>query len=255
MRKGITQTINRIVEFIRTHGSKNHPYFPFYLLIFVAFIVFVVGMNLFVDLSEEISGKALRRYDTQITDYITSFRSPELNNFFQFITDLGDVYAYIVATTIAAVYFFFKLRNKWFVFQLLGVLVLSALANIALKRAFNRARPTIEHLVVVKSLSYPSGHAMSAMAFYGFLTYLIFQIKMPKWLRAVLTTVFVFLILSIGISRIYLGVHFPSDVAGGFIAGLIWVAFCVVLFNIIALLRMRKRRRDGSIDVEENLED
>lgn len=255
MRKGITEAINQIVEFIRNHGSRNHPNFPFYLLILIAFVIFVVGMNLFVDLSEEISGKAIKQYDSQITDFITSFRTPELNTFFQFITDLGDVYAYMVATTIAAIFFFFKLRNKWFVIQLLGVLILSALANIALKRAFNRARPTIEHLVVVKSLSYPSGHAMSAMAFYGFLTYLIFQIKMPKWLRAVLTTLFVFLILSIGISRIYLGVHFPSDVAGGFIAGLIWVAFCVVLFNIIALLRMRKRRRDGSIDVEKNLED
>lgn len=255
MRKGITQVINRIVNFIRTHGSRNHPYFPFYLLIFFSLVIFIIGMNLFVELSEEVSGKALGKYDTAVTDYITSFRSPELNNFFQFITDMGDVYAYIVMTTLAAIFFFFKLRNKRFIIQLLGVLIISALANIALKRAFNRARPTIEHLVVVKSLSYPSGHAMSAMAFYGFLTYLIFQIKMPRWLRGILATIFIFLILSIGISRIYLGVHFPSDVAGGFIAGLIWVAFCIVLFNIFALLRLRKRRRDGSYDVEENLED
>jgi membrane-associated phospholipid phosphatase len=255
MRKAISKAIDRIVEFLRKHGSRNHPHFPFYLLIFFAFVIFVVGMNLFVELSEEVTEQAMRRFDTQITDYVTSFRNPQLNKFFQFITDLGDVYAYMVATSIAAVFFFFKLRNKWFVFQLLGVLVLSALANIALKRAFNRARPTIEHMVVVKSLSYPSGHAMSAMAFYGFLTYLIFQIKMPNWLRAVLSTVFIFLIFSIGISRIYLGVHFPSDVAGGFIAGLIWVAFCVVLFNIIAIHRMRKRRRDGSVDIEENLEE
>lgn len=255
MRKGITQGINKITEFIRTHGSRNHPYFPFYLLIFVAFVVFILGMNVFVELSEDISGKAMRKYDSQITDFITSFRTPELNKFFQFVTDLGDLYAYIIATTLAAIFFFFRLKNKWFLFQLLGVLILSALANIALKRAFDRARPTIEHLVVVKTLSYPSGHAMSAMAFYGFLTYLVFQIKMKHWLRAVLASIFIFLILAIGISRIYLGVHFPSDVAGGFIAGLIWVAFCVVLFNIIALLRLRRRHKDGSMDVEENLED
>lgn len=255
MRKGITQAINKITEYIRTHGSRNHPYFPFYLLIFVAFVIFVLGMNAFVELSEEISGKAMRRYDSQITDFITSFRTPELNKFFQFITDLGDLYAYIIATTLAAIFFFFKLKNKWFLFQLLGVLILSALANIALKRAFDRARPTIEHLVVVKTLSYPSGHAMSAMAFYGFLTYLVFQIKMKHWLRAILSSIFIFLILAIGISRIYLGVHFPSDVAGGFVAGLIWVAFCVVLFNIIALLRLRKRNRNGSMVEEENLED
>lgn len=255
MRKGITRTLNSMVTFIRTHGSRNHPNFPYYLLIFFSFIVFIVGTNLFVELSGEISGGALRKYDTLITDYITSFRSPELNKFFQFITDLGDLYAYIVATTLAAIFFFFKLKNKWFAIQLLAVLVLSALANIALKRAFGRARPTIEHLVVVKTLSYPSGHSMSAMAFYGFLTYLVFQIKMKSWLRAVLASIFIFLILAIGISRIYLGVHFPSDVAGGFIAGLIWVAFCIVLFNIIALLRLRKRKRTRGYEEEENLED
>ena len=255
MKKGITQAISRFVDFMREHGSRNNPYFPYYLLIIISFIVFVVGTNIFVELSGEISGSVLREYDTRITDYVTSFRSPELNNFFQFVTDLGDLYAYLAATTIAALFFFFKLKNKRFVFQLIGVVILSGLANIALKRAFDRARPTIEHLVVVKTLSYPSGHSMSAMAFYGFLIYLLFQIKMKRWLRVILTIVFALLILLIGLSRIYLGVHFPSDVAGGFIAGLIWVAFCIVLFNIIALLRLRKRRRDGTYDVEENLED
>lgn len=255
MRKGITQAISNFVDFMREHGSRNHPYFPYYFLIVISFIVFVIGTNVFVELSGEISGSVLREYDTKVTDFVTSFRSPELNNFFQFVTDLGDLYAYIVVTTIVALFFFFKLRNKRFIFQLVGVVILSALANIALKRAFNRARPTIEHLVVVKTLSYPSGHAMSAMAFYGFLTYLIFQIKMKRWLRAILAFIFISLIILIGLSRIYLGVHFPSDVAGGFIAGLIWVAFCIVLFNIIALLRLRKRRRDGTYEVEENLEE
>lgn len=255
MRKGVIQAIERIIEFIRIHGSHKNPYLPYYLLIFFSFMVFIIGTNLFVELSEEISGSALRKYDTLITDYITSFRTPALNNFFQFITELGDLYAYIVATTLAAIFFFFKIKNKWFSIQLIAVLVLSTLANIALKRAFGRARPSIEHLVVVKTLSYPSGHSMSAMAFYGFLTYLIFQIKMKNWLRLALALIFTFLILAIGISRIYLGVHFPSDVVGGFIAGLIWVAFCIVLFNIIALLRLRKRRKDGSYEEEKNLED
>lgn len=257
MRKGITQAINKFVEFMREHGSRNNPNFPYYLLIIVSFIVFVIGTNIFVELSGEISGQAMKEYDTMITDFVTSFRTPALNKFFQFVTDLGDLYAYLVATTIASIFFFFKLKNKRFIFQLIGVVILSALANMALKRAFNRARPTIEHLVVVKTLSYPSGHSMSAMAFYGFLTYLIFQIKMKRWLRALLAFIFISMILLIGLSRIYLGVHFPSDVAGGFIAGMIWVAFCIVLFNILALLRIRKRREDGSYEdeEEENLED
>lgn len=255
MRHGIAQTINNFAELIRERFSRSNPYLPYYILIIASLLVFVIATNVFVELSGEISGTVLREYDTKITDFITSFRSPKLNKFFQFVTDLGDLYAYLVATTIVSLFFFFKLKNKRFVFQLIGVVILSALANIALKRAFNRARPTIEHLVVVKTLSYPSGHSMSAMAFYGFLIYLVYKVKMKRWHRVVLTLFFMSLILLIGISRIYLGVHFPSDVAGGFIAGLIWVAFCIVLFNIIALLRLRKSIKDGTYEVEENLEE
>lgn len=244
--------INDFVEFFRKHVSRSHPDFPFYLLIFFAFLVFVIGTNLFVELSEEVQGETIDGFDNSVTDYVTSLRTPALNQFFQFVTDLGDVYAYLIVTTIVALFFFFKLRNKKFILQLLGVVILSALANLALKEAFDRARPTIDHLVVVKTLSYPSGHAMSAMAYYGFLIYLIFHIKMNKWLRIFLTLLFSALIFFIGLSRVYLGVHFPSDVVGGFVAGLIWVALCVVLFNIIDLLRQRKVR--NSMEEEENLE-
>ena len=245
--------INEFVEFFKKHVSRKHPDFPFYLLIFIAFIIFVLGVNFFVGLTEQVQGENIDAFDNRIFDYVTSFRTPALNQFFQFVTDLGDVYAYLVATSLAAVFFFFKLKNKKFIFQLLGVLILSALANMALKEAFNRARPTLEHMVVVKTLSYPSGHAMSAMAFYGFLIYLIYKIKMNSWLRIFLTILFSALIFFIGLSRVYLGVHFPSDVVGGFIAGLIWVAFCVVLFNIIDLLRQRKMRYNKR-EEEENLE-
>lgn len=254
MRNGIKEVISNCVEFFKKNVSRQNPDFPYYLLIFVALIVFVFGLNAFVELSEEVQGEAIEAFDDSVTEFITSFRTPGLNNFFQFVTDLGDLYAYIVATTLAALFFFYKLRNKKFILQLMGVVLLSAFANMALKRAFDRARPTIEHLVVVKTLSYPSGHAMSAMAFYGFLIYLVFKIKMHKALRIFLVVLFSLLILAIGISRIYLGVHFPSDVAGGFIAGLIWVAFCVILFNIIDLLR-RHRKRVDEVEEEENLED
>ena len=253
MRNDIKEMVRKLIDYLRRHISGDNPFLPFYILIFFAFIVFVLGVNLFVELTDELPGTGLKEDDDRITEYIISFRTPALNNFFQFVTDLGDVYAYLVVTTLAVLFFFFKLRNKKFIFQLVGVLLLSALSNIALKQAINRARPAIEHMVVVKTLSYPSGHAMSAMAFYGFLVYLLFRIKMSRWLRALLAFIFIFLILSIGLSRIYLGVHFPSDVAGGFIAGLIWVAFCIVLFNIIDLLRQRKRIRDGEAD-EENIE-
>ena len=249
MSTGIRSFLTDIIDFFRRKLSRENEELSFYLIIIISFVVFLVGTNMFVELTEEVTENSMKGFDRSITDYVTSFRSSGLNSFFIFITDLGDVYAYIVAMVLVTIFLFVKLRSWKFIFQLLGVLVLSALSNIGLKKVFNRARPAEEHLVVIESLSYPSGHAMSAMAFYGFLIYLLYQVKIPKWARIFFTILFSLLILSIGISRIYLGVHFPSDVAGGFIAGLIWVALCIVIFNVIDLLRKRNRS-----EVEENME-
>lgn len=242
MKHDIRQYVKDSLHFLRKKLSGKNENLPYYILIFSALVIFVLGLNFFIELTDSLTGRSLKDYDRTVTDFIISFRTPGLNKYFQFITDAGDLYGYIIATAIAAVFFFLKFRNWKIILELLSVTILAALSNIALKRVINRARPDIEHLVVVESLSYPSGHAMSAMAFYGFLIYLSFRIKMAKWLRTLFCFLCVFLILGIGISRIYLGVHFPSDVLGGYMAGLIWIAFCVILFNIIDLLRKRKSR-------------
>jgi membrane-associated phospholipid phosphatase len=159
---------------------------------------------------------------------------------------LGDRNTYLVIIALLAAYFWLRSRNWKITLQVSAVLVLSTLTNIALKRVINRSRPSLEHLVDVNTLSFPSGHSMSAMAFYGFLMYLTIIGRVNRWLKLLLAIVLMFLILSIGISRIYLGVHYPSDVAAGFFGGLIWVAFSAIVFNIIDLLR-RKRTHEASV--------
>jgi len=253
MKNGLRQYVRKAITFLRNKFSTRNEDLSFYILIFSALVVFVLGLNFFIELTDSLTGRALKNYDRTVTNFVISFRTPQLTKIFQYITDAGDLYGYIIATFIAAVFFFLKFRNWKIIMQLLAVTILAALSNIALKRVINRARPDIEHLVVVESLSYPSGHSMSAMAFYGFLIYLSFRIKMARWLRVLFCFLCVFLILGIGISRIYLGVHFPSDVLGGFTAGLIWVAFCVILFNILDLLR-KKKSKDLDLEEEEKLE-
>lgn len=252
MKHVAAQAVQETLQFLRKHISWKNEELPFYILILVSFVIFIAGINFFIELTEEIPDQGLKSFDQQITDCVLSFRNPELTQFFTIVTDMGGFYGYLIATTLVAIFFFFKFRHWEFTLQLMAVVILAALSNIALKKFIDRARPGIEHLVVVESLSYPSGHAMSAMAFYGFLIYLLFHIKMGKLLRSILATLFVFLILSIGISRIYLGVHYPSDVLGGFVAGLIWVAFCIILFTVIAIYRTRMAKRDFS-EKEENL--
>ncbi len=240
----------KIIDFLRGLESilrdKFHQYnhkLPYIISIILALIIVVVGINVFIELTNTLNSEIVTKYDAAITKYVISYRNPQLNNILQFITNLGDLYGYIVITTICSLFFFFKFKNWRYVAQLVFVIIISGLSNLALKEVINRARPTAEHLVSVETLSYPSGHAMSATAFYGFLIYLCYFLKINKWLKISLMSLFSFLIVSIGISRIYLGVHFPSDIAGGIIAGTIWVMFCVLIFNIIDLFRREEERK------------
>lgn len=243
MRKQVAQTLVRVKQFLQDKVSQYNEQLPFIITIVVALIIVVTGINLFIDLTNTIHSDALARYDSRITDFFISYRSPPLTKFMQFITNVGDFYGYLFMATLSTIFFYILFKNWRYVFEILFVIIVAGLSNVALKQVINRARPDAEHLVSVASLSYPSGHAMSAISFYGFLIYIIYNLKLNRWFKTGLIIIFSLLILGIGISRIYLGVHYPSDVAGGFIAGFIWVVFCVVLFHVIDLLRKRMKKK------------
>ena len=244
MKQTLLVVIRWIRSFVREKFHSQYEDLPYYLTIAISAVLFIIAINGFVQLTDEIAENDLVGVDEAVSEYIVSYRSEALTSYFSFVTDLGDRYAYVIFTVLLAAYFFFKNRSWKFIGQTAIVLLLASLSSVVLKRVFNRARPSLEHLVDVNTLSYPSGHSMSAMAFYGFLIFLCVRHRMPTWLRLMLILILVFLILSIGMSRIYLGVHYPTDVAGGFVGGLIWVAFCAVVFSIFELLRRRQASRE-----------
>lgn len=229
--------IGRLNTFLSQTFHRDAVTFPYVITIFVALIVVVFGIHLFVDLSTNLESVALANYDQQITEYVISHRSPSLTKYFVFITHVGDVYGYLLVLIGFAVMSAILSKCWKYMFQIIFVLSLSAISNMALKSFINRARPTTDHMVLVETLSFPSGHAMSAMAFYGFLIYLFCQFKINRLLKIAGILIALLLILSIGLSRIYLGVHFPSDIAGGFIAGFVCVIFCVLIFSFIDVFK------------------
>lgn len=241
MRKTLTLLITRLRTFLREKFHQYDVTLPYVITVFVALVVVVLGINLFIELTETLKSDLLAEYDHNITEYVISYRNPSLTKYFIFVTHVGDIYGYatVLGTFILMSLLIYK---RWkYVLQMVFVLALSSISNLILKRFVDRARPGIEHMVSVETLSYPSGHAMSAMAFYGFLIYLIYRYKMNLFLKLAIIVLLVVLILSIGLSRIYLGVHFPSDIAGGYIAGFIWVIFCVLLFELLDVFRRDPR--------------
>lgn len=241
MRKALIAFIRKLREILVGKFHQYNASLPYIITLVIALIVVVAGINLFIELTDELTTDTLAVYDQNITDYVISHRSPALTSYFIFVTHVGDIYGYLVVI-ISSVLISLLIFKRWkYVAQITIVLALSAVSNMILKRFIDRARPGIEHLVSVETLSYPSGHAMSAMAFYGFVIYLFYRFKMNLFLKVTVMLLLFLLILSIGISRIYLGVHYPSDIFGGYIAGFIWVVFCILIFDLIDIFRRHKK--------------
>jgi len=241
MRKTLQAIIENLRSFLSRQLDKYNEKLPYIIMVAIALVVVIGGINLFVELTDTLHTETLASYDDQIQDYIIAHRNPGLTHYFKFVTEVGDVKGYLIVLVIVIVISALIYKRWKYVGQVTLVLFLATVSNMILKRAIDRARPGIEHLVSVETLSYPSGHAMSAMAFYGFLIYLFYKFRINGFLKTLAILFLAVLIASIGISRIYLGVHYPSDIVGGFIAGLIWVSFCILLFNLIEVFRRDPR--------------
>lgn len=237
MRQVLYRIIKSLRDFLADKFQQYDKGLPYLITVVIALIVVIGGINLFVELTETLKTEMLESYDRAITDYVISYRTPALTKYFTYVTHVGDVYGYLIVLAIFLSFSLILFKRWRYVVQASLVLALATASNLMLKRFVDRSRPGIEHLVSVETLSYPSGHAMSAMAFYGFLIYLMYTFNINKTAKFFLILLLALLILSIGISRIYLGVHYPSDIAGGFIAGFIWVVFCILIFDLIGIFR------------------
>lgn len=167
-------------------------------------------------------------FDNTVIWLVRYFATPQLDPIMITITNLGFGFTYglIVACSFIAL----LLYRRWLEFAGLALcLAGGALLNLILKNLFERSRPDQFIMVAATGYSFPSGHAMVSLCFYGMLAFLIAR-KIKKWQYqygiAVVTILF---IAAIGISRIYLGVHYPSDVVAGYAAGAVWLTFTISL--------------------------
>lgn len=216
--------------------------------IFIAIIltVFLAAMYGFLELADEMQEGALINFDQKIAQAIYQYRNETLTVWVILITETGSAYAYLVLIPIIA-FIIFKLgHNRFLTLRAAVILLTSFLINIYIKSALGRPRPELsERLIEVSehSLSFPSGHIMSAVAFYGFLIYLVIRLGDLFWRKLFVSVFLALLIIAIGVSRIYLGVHYPSDVAAGFLGGLVWLLFCISALELYdRYMNYRKRR-------------
>lgn len=168
----------------------------------------------------------LRKYkpvDLAIFDWLHPWTNPLKNRIMLFITLLGKHQFLIPANLLLIVYFIFISKHSWFSVRVAAIALSSLALMFILKYLFMRKRPLSPLLQAARGLSFPSGHAIMAVTFYGLIMYIVAHTVGNYPLRYFLFIVLAALILLIGFSRVYLRVHYASDVLAGFIIGLVWL--------------------------------
>lgn len=179
-------------------------------------------------------------FDERVLQWIEVRRTPQLDEIMLEITTLGNGAVVMLMIAVASI-FLWLTHHRWSVYILLMGVFGGQLVNSTLKALFARERPSIVDAVDhVSSQSFPSGHAMAAMIVYGSIAYLVGRLEPTPRLRRVTWTLAGLVILAIGISRMYLGVHYPSDIVAGFIGGLAWIAFVAASVKAVQFFAPRR---------------
>lgn len=179
-------------------------------------------------------------FDLYLTHAILLWRSVWLTPIMIFFTRLGDdQIAYpFVALTILLLLICRRVREAGL---MLFTLLVSAILNTGIKELVGRMRPLDYQLVIETDFSFPSGHAMNSIVYFGLLTFLVLKhIKSEVWRRWLISLAFVFSFM-MGVSRIYLGVHYFSDVVVGYLLGAIIVSIAIWIGNKRIFSSDRKR--------------
>lgn len=194
---------------------------------YLKWFLLAIFIFIFAFLVKALFQEKLTDFDTIIYNFIIAFKTPLLTHFFKFITFLSSPLFLIILSILL----FFIFKNKKYGLLSLCNLIFITLTNQILKLVFSRERPFEWMLIEESGFSFPSGHAMVSAAFYGILIYLINRTNIKKKYKKIWTIALALLIFLIGLSRIYLGVHYASDIIAGFTVSLSYLIIAISLIN------------------------
>lgn len=192
--------------------------------------IFVLGR-----LFEEVLEREAFSFDTSILLWLHKSANPILDAIMMTITQLGNpsTVVFVVIASLVIIWYNNRQEAKIFALACLGAVIL----NTGLKLAFNKPRPHLwQQLISEKSFSFPSGHALGSLVLYGFLAYLL-ATHYPRYAK-VFYILAVVAIAAIGLSRLYLGVHWPTDIIAGYGVGFLWLMLCITMLKLQRLRRV-----------------
>ncbi|MDZ4793718.1 MAG: phosphatase PAP2 family protein [Bacteroidota bacterium] len=192
-------------------AKKTLLFTALFLVVFLVWVVFIYGRNSFDQSAFLLIGP-----------YTTETRTALM----RFISFLGK-HTFLIPAIILLIGFFLYRKNKWMAIRTTTVLLSSLLLMSLLKTLIKRKRPPDPLVEGITNFSFPSGHAFMSVAFYGLLIWFSSVYIRDKWTRRIITFFLLLIIAGIGFSRIYLRVHYATDVIAGICFGFLWLDFCL----------------------------
>ena len=214
------------------------------IFLVVGVVIAIAGTMAFAGLGEWVREGATQQYDVAVLQWMNRQHTPLLTQIATELTYLGTGSVVLMIVAVAAL-FLWHTAHKHSALLLLAAVAGNILLNGMLKLVFSRPRPTVfEWQTHAMSSSFPSGHAMSATVCYGTVAYLVIRLQKHRWSRVLTGTAATLLILLICTTRLYLGVHYPSDVIAGMLVGLAWAGFSMATLEASLVLARRRAPRE-----------
>jgi len=223
-----------IISFLK----QSHGALLLFLEVILGIAVTTGSVFAFIKLRSEVLEKEFIPFDMQILHYFYSLRNPLLNTTMIDISYLGGEAMIAIGICIGIFLLIRKHRREAVLFAF--IFGMAAMIDTILKDLVKRPRPQFHPLVVETGYSFPSGHAMDSIVFYLTVAYLSFHVSRNKKLSMLVLLCSLTLIFLIGVSRVYLGVHYPSDVLAGYIGGLGWFASVLLIQKTLVFLNLFK---------------
>lgn len=191
-------------------------------------ILFGVTLGLFVLISVLVITNKIDYFDSLIHSFILDIRNDVLTSVLKIITNLAGASFLLALSVILLI----VIKNKKIPLYILVNLVCTSLINEIVKNIFMRSRPIGINLIDETGFSFPSGHSMVALSFYGFIMYLVLNNNGNKLTKTLFSIGGTILILLIGFSRIYLGVHYLSDVIAGVLLSMMYLTVFIKIIKL-----------------------
>lgn len=198
----------------------------------------LLSLYLFADVAEDVKAQESMWFDNGVLAWLHQFSSPTLDLLARVVSMLGSE---LLAVFMVVLLLVLGFKRRWgAVVALLLATVGAQLLNDVLKDLFHRTRPApVEGLIPSQAFSFPSGHAMVSAAFYLFLAYLAWSALRGRW-RYAAASACLLLVLLIGLARLYLGVHYFTDVVAGYLAGFFWTDSIIISGRLLTRRRTRR---------------